>query len=205
MTRQTNDTHVVRHVLTAELRSQTDLIRLLQQPFLQLYIAERTAGLVARRRQTVVVMRARQLNRQQVLLRTRTANDDRDMIRWTRCGTEALHLLHQERDQRTRVLDTRFRLLIQIGLVRTTATFGHAQKTVLISFRSLEVDLCRQVTFGVHLVVHVQRCVLAVTQVALGIGIIHTLAECFLIAEPCPHFLPFLAVDNSRSGILAER
>ena len=127
------------------------------------------------------------------------------MIRRTSGCTETLHLLHEEGDECTRVLDTRLGLLVEIGLVGRTATFGHAEETVLVTFCSLEVDLRRQVTFRVHLVVHVERRVLRVTQVALRIGVIHTAAQCFFIAETSPYLLTLLAVDDRRTGVLTER
>ena len=181
VTRQTNHAHVVRHILAAELCTQADLVCLLQQLFLQLNVAERTSGLVARSGQTVVEMRACQLNRQQVFLRAGTTDNDGDMIRRTSCRTQALHFLHEERNQRTRVLDTRLGFLVEIGLVGRTATLGHAEETVLRSVGSLQINLRRQVALGVHLVVHVERRILRITQVALGVGVIHTAAQCFLV------------------------
>ena len=205
VTRQTNDTHVMRHVLTAELRTKTDLVCLLEQLFLQLDITESTTCLIAVSRQGVVVMGRSELHGQQVLLRRGAADDDSDVVRRTSSRTEALHLLHEERNERPRVLDTRLGLLIEVGLVSRTTTFGYAKETILVALGSLQVNLCREVAFGVHLVVHVERCVLRITQVALGVGIEHTLAQCLFVAETCPHLLAFLAVDDSRTGILAER
>ena len=205
VTRQTNDAYVMRHIFTAELRTQTNLVRLLQQLLLELDITESTSGLVAGSRQTVIEMRRSQFDGQQVLLRRRTADDDGDMIRRTSSRTEGFHLLHEEGDECTRVLDTRFGLLVEIGLVRRTATLGHTEETVLRSFGSLEIDLRRQVTFRIHLVIHVQRRVLRIAQVTLRIGIIDASAQRFLVGEISPDLLSFLAVDDGGTGILAQR
>ena len=89
--------------------------------------------------------------------------------------------------------------------MRRTATFGYAQELVFSAFGCLQVDLCRQVALGVHLVVHVERCVLRITQVALRIGIEDTLAQRLFVAETGPYFLTLLAVDNGGTGILAQR
>ena len=204
VTRQTNNTYVVRHVLSAELCTEADLVRLLQELLLQLHIAESTTSLIARRRQGVVIMGRSELHGQQVLLCRSTADDDSNVVRRTSSRSEAFHLLHKERNERTGVLDTRLGLLIEIGLVRRTATLGHAKETVLVAPGSLQVNLCREVTFGVHLVVHIQRRVLRIAQIALGIGVIHTTAQCLFIGETCPYFLSLLSVNNCRTGILAE-
>ena len=48
------------------------------------------------------------------------------MVWRTSGGTEALHLLYEEWDKRAGVLDTGFRLLVEIGLVGATAALRHA-------------------------------------------------------------------------------
>ena len=201
---QADNTHIVSHILAAELCAQTYLVCLLQQLFLQLHIAERTPRLIARSGQAVVVVGRCQFHRQQVLLCTRTANHNRDMIRRTSRRTQTLHLLHKERNQRAGVLDTRFGLLVEIGLVGTAATFRYAQETVFHTLRSLDVYLRRQIAFRVHFFVHRQRSVLRIAQVVLCIGVIDTVAQGFLVAETGPHVLTFLAVDNCRTCILAQ-
>ena len=203
--RQTHYAHVMSQVLAAELCAEADLVRLLQQTFLQLDVAERTTGLVASGRQTVVEVRRGELDGQQVLLGRCATYNDGNMVRRTSGCAEGFHLFHKERDKRAFVLDSCFGLLIEVGLVRAAATLGYAQETVLHSFRCLQIDLCRQVALSVHLVVHRERSVLRVTQVALGVGIEHTAREGFLVAEARPNLLALLAMDDSRAGILAER
>ena len=127
------------------------------------------------------------------------------MIRRTSSSTERFHLLHKERNECTGVLDTCLRLLIEIGLVSGTATFGHAQETIFCAVCGLNVYLCRQVALGVYLIVHVQRRILRVTQVALGVGIEHAFAQCLFILKACPYLLTFLTMNDSGSCVLTER
>ena len=108
--RQTDDPDVVREVLAAELRSEAELLRPLEELLLQLRIAERAAGLVARRRQRVVVAGRGELHGLQARLRRRAADDDRDVVRRARRRAEALHLLDEERLEARRVQE-RLRLL----------------------------------------------------------------------------------------------
>ena len=150
-------------------------------------------------------MRRGKLDGQQVLLGTRATDNDCNMVRRASCGTQRFHLLYQERNQRAFVLDTRFGLLIEIGLVGTSATLCHAQEVVLHSLRCLQVNLRRQVTLGIHLVVHIKRGVLAITQVAGCIGVIDAFRQGFFVRETGPHLLSFLAVDDSGTGVLAQR
>ena len=62
MTGQTHHAHVVCHALAAELCAQTDVAGLLKQLLLQFDITEGTTSLVAGCGQTVVVVRAGQLD-----------------------------------------------------------------------------------------------------------------------------------------------
>ncbi len=157
---QTHHANVVCHIFAAELSAQAYLVGLLQQLFLQFYIAEGTPGLVARGRQVVVVVGRGQLDGEQVLLSARAANHKGDMVGWASRSTEALHLLHKERNEGAGVLYAGLGLLVEIGLVGRAAAFGHAQETVLHAFGGLNVYLCGQVALGVHLLVHRERRVL---------------------------------------------
>ena len=205
MARQTDNAYVVRHILASELRAETYLVCLLQQLFLQFDVAEGTSCLVARGRQRVVVMGGSQFDGQQVFLRRGAADHDGDMIRRAGSRAKRFHFLHEERNERAGILDARFGLLVEIGLVRRTATFGDAEETILVAFGGFEINLRRQVALGVHLVVHVQRGVLAVAQVALGVGIEDAAAQCLFVAGTRPNLLSFLAMNDGGSGVLAER
>ena len=121
------------------------------------------------------------------------------------CGAEALHLLYQEGKQRALVLDGSLGHRIEIGLVGRATAFGHHDEVVLGSLCSLNIDLCREVATGVHLVVHRQRSILRVAQVLLGVGVEHTAAQSLSVIKTCPYLLSLLAVDDGRTRVLAER
>ena len=61
----------------------------------------------------------------------------------------------------------------------------------------------RQVSPGVDLFVHIQRGVLRIAQVILGIGVIDAAGEGRFITAAGPHALAFLTHNNRRAGILA--
>ena len=126
------------------------------------------------------------------------------MIRRAGSSAEALHLLHEEWDERARVLYPCFCLLVEVGLVGRASALHHAQEAVLHALGSLYVNLCGQVATGIHLVIHIQRSILRIAQVVLGVGVIHALGKSFLVLKASPHLLTFLAVYDSRASILAE-
>ena len=158
--RQTNHTDIVCHVLTAKLCTQTNLICLFEQLLFELNIAERTTSLITCSRQCIVVVSRSQLHGQQVLLCTRTANHKSDVVwRASRC-TKALHLLYEEWNECARILDTRLGLLIEVSFVSRATTFGHTKEVIFHTFSSLQINLCWQIALGIHLVIHIEWCVL---------------------------------------------
>ena len=160
VTRESYDTDVVGHILASELGSEADFVGLLKELLLELDVAEGTAGLIAGSRQAVVIMSGSELDGQKVLLGRGSAHNDCDMIWRAGCRAEALHLLDQERNEGSRVLDAGLGLLIQVSLVGRAAALGHAEEAVLHSFCGLDVNLGRKIALGVHLVVHIQRGIL---------------------------------------------
>ena len=204
VTRQTDDTHIVCEVLAAELCTETDLMRLFQNLLFEFHVAECAPRGITRGRQVVIIMSRSQLHGEQVLFGRCAADNECDMIRRTSSRTEALHLLNHERYQSSWIEDG-FRLLIQISLIGRPTAFGHAQETVLHSFGGFDVDLCREVALGVHLFVHAQRGILAVTQVFFGISLIDTFRQSLFVAITGPHLLAFFAMDDGRTRILTER
>ena len=126
------------------------------------------------------------------------------MIGRTGGGAKSLHLFHEEGKQCAFVLDGGFGHGVEVGLVGRASALGHHHEAVFRTLGSLNVYLGREVAFGVHLVVHVERCVLRVAQIVLREGVVDTPRECFLVVEARPHLLSFLAVDDGRSGVLAE-
>ena len=127
------------------------------------------------------------------------------MVWRTSCSTEALHFFYKEWDEGTWVLDACFGLLVEICLIGRTTTFGYTEEVILHTFSSFQVNLCGEVTFGVHFVVHIEWSILRVTEVTLSVCEIYTLGECLFIAIASPYLLTLLAVNNSGTGILAER
>jgi hypothetical protein len=202
---ETDDADIVCHILATELCTKTDLIGLLEELLLELDVAESAAGLVASSRQGIVVVGRSEFDSEEVLLSAGTTNHKSDMVRRASRSTEGLHLLHEERNECARVLDAGFGLLVEVGLVGRTTTLGDAEEMVLHTLGSLKVDLSREVALGVHLVVHIKRSVLRVAEVALGIGEVYTLSESLFVAIAGPYLLALLAVDDSRTGVLAER
>ena len=57
---------------------------------------------------------------------------------------------------------------------------------------------------GVHLIIHVERSVLRIAEVVLGVSVIDTKAQSLFILEVGPYTLTFLTMDDSSTCILAE-
>ena len=144
-----------------------------------------------------------ELHGEEVLLGRCATDDEGDMVGRTSGGAECLHLLHHEGHQRVGV-EQRLGLLVEVGLVGRAATLGHAEEVILHALGSLDVDLCGEVATGVHLVVHVERSVLRVAQVLLGIGLVNAQRESLLIAEASPYLLALLTMDDGRTRVLAQ-
>ena len=202
---QTDHADVVSQVFASELCSESDLVCLLQEFVLQVDVAEGASCLVAGSRQRVVVFYRGELHGEQVLLSRCTADNECDVVWRTSCRSETLHFLHEEWEQCALVLYRGLCHRIEVCLVGRTATLCHAHEAVFVALCSLDVNLCRQVAACVHLVIHVERCVLGVAQVVLGEGVVNTARESLLILEVCPHALSLLSVDDGSTGVLAER
>ena len=174
VTGQADHTHVVGEVLTTELCAEANLMSFFEQLGLEVEVAEGAAGLVARRWQVVEIVDRAELHGQQVLLCRCAANDEADVVRRTSGCAEALHLLHEERQQCALVLNRSLGHRVEIGLVGRATAFGNHHKAVLSTLGSLDVDLCGQVALGVHLFVHGQGRILRVAQIVLSIRVVHT-------------------------------
>ena len=204
MAGQADDADVVCHVFSAELGAEADFVGFLQQFFFECDVAEGTSCLVASRRQRVVEVGRGEFYGEEVFLGTRSADDEGDVVGRAGSRAEALHLLDQEGHQCAGVLDAGLCFLIEVGLVGRAAAFGDHEEAVLHAFGGFDVDLGRQVALGVHLVIHVERRILGIAQVVLGVGVIDAAREVFLVAESGPHLLSFFAVDDGCAGVLAE-
>ena len=160
VTWKTNHTDVVCHIFATELCTKTDLVCLLEQLLLKFDVAESTTCLVTSRRECVVVVSRCQFNCKQVFLCASATNHKRDVVWRTSCSTEALHLFYKEWNEGARILDACFGLLVEICLIGRTTTFGYTEEVILHTFSSFQVNLCGEVTFSVHFVIHIERSVL---------------------------------------------
>ena len=116
MARQTDHTHVVSKVFTAELCAEPQITRFFQQLLLKLNIAERLAVFVPFGWQAVVVFGRCQLHGFQRRFRRRAANDKGDMVWRAGCSPEGTHFFHQVVLQLARC-EQRFRFLVEVSFV----------------------------------------------------------------------------------------
>ena len=195
---------VVGEVLASELGSEADLLGLLEEFLLEVDVAECTAGLISSGGEAVVVFDTGEFHREEVLLCGSAADNECDVVRWTGRCAECAHLLYQERQQGALVLDGGLGHRIEVGLVGAAAALRNHHEAVLVALRGLDVDLGGEVAAGVHLVVHVQRSVLAVAEILLRVGVEHSPAQGFLVLKIGPDALAFFAVDDGCAGVLAE-
>ena len=119
-------------------------------------------------------MRRGELHGKKVLLGRSAADYECDMIWRAGCCSESLHLLQEERNQCGRVEDS-LGHLVQICLVCRAAALYHAEELVFHALFCLDIDLRRKIALGIDLFVHCQRCILAVTEILLGICLEHSL------------------------------
>ena len=119
-------------------------------------------------------------------------------------GAERLHLLHQELLQGARIQEG-LGLLVEVGLVGRAAALGQEEELVLVARGGVDVDLRRQVGLGVDLVVHVQRRVLGIAQVLLGVGGVDAGREHLGVVTAGPHVLSLLGDHAGGAGVLADR
>ena len=127
------------------------------------------------------------------------------MVRRTGRGAEAPHLLHQERKEGAFVLDGGLGHRVEVGLIRAAAALGNHYEAIFATLSRFDVDLRWEVALRVHLVIHIQRSVLAVAEILLGVAVEHTTAKRLFILEIGPDMLAFLAMDDRGAGVLAER
>ena len=147
-------------VFTAELCAKANVVRLFEQLGLKVDVAERAPGLVSCGREIVIVFYGGEFDGQKVLLRAGAAYYERDVV-WRAGGcAEALHLLHEEWQQRAFILNRGFRHGVEVRLVCRAATFGHHDEAIFVTLNSLNVNLRRQVAAGVDLIIHVEGGVL---------------------------------------------
>ena len=96
------------------------------------------------------------------------------------------------------------RALIKEGLVGGTAALGDEQEFVGVVAFLIDVDLGRQIVFGVLLLEHRQRGELRVTQILALVRVKHALAERVGVAAFRPHAPALLGHDDRGAGVLAH-
>ena len=126
------------------------------------------------------------------------------MVRRTCSCTQTLHLLYEEWEQCTLILDSSLGHRVEVGLVGRATTLSYHHEAVLVTLCSLDIDLSRKVATGVHLIIHVERSVLRIAEVVLSKGVVNTQAQCLFVLEIGPYALTLLTVDDSSTCILAE-
>ncbi len=204
MAGQTDHTDIVGEVLAAELCAKAEFLRSFLEFLLQFYVAESMAVLVALCRQGVQIFHRSLLHHFEILLGRSAADHESDMV-WRTCSrAECAHLVNKEGHQGLGI-DCSLGFLVEVGLVGAAATLGYEKEVVFVALAGVDIDLCGQVAACVHLVVHVQRRVLAVAEIVGGVGKIHTLRNLFGIVAAGEHQLAFLGMADGCACVLAER
>ena len=204
VTRQADHADVVSHVLAAELSAQADVAGFFKELLFEFEVAEGAAGFVARGGQLVVVVRGSELDGKHRALGRRAADHKSDVIGRAGSRTQRLHLVDEVGHERGRIQNG-LGFLEEVGLVGRAAALDHAQELVFAAFGCFDVDLSRQVATGVLFFVHRKRCVLGITQGIFRVGFVNAAGKSFFIAEAGPNVLTLFAVDDGRTGVLAQR
>ena len=208
MAGESHDAYVVAEVLAAELRPDAELLRHRQDLGLHLEVAERVPRRGRPRgRKAIEIPGARVLRGLQGELGARATDDDRQVVRRTRCRSKATQLLVEELPHRRGVEDG-LRLLEQQRLVGRATALGHEQELVrrLVPGGGVgvQLDLSRKVGPGVLLVPHGQRRHLRVAQIEREVGVVHALADRALVVARRQHLLTALAHDDRGARVLAH-
>ena len=202
--REPDDPDVVAEVLAAELCADPRLLREREHLRLELDVAEAVTEQRAGRRQRVEVAGARQLGRLECRLGRRAADDDGEVVRRAGRRAERLHLLEDPRQQRL-LVEQCLRLLEQVALVGRAAALRHEEELVGVAVDGGDLDLGRQVVAGVALLVHVDRCHLAVAEVARQVRLVDAAGDGGLVAATGEHELPLLRLHDGGARVLAHR
>ena len=172
--------------------------------FFELYVSERVSQLITQGRKIVVILGRSEFHGFKIHLGRCTANDKSNMVRRTSCRPESFHFLHQKIHQFIG-RNQRLCLLIKICLIGRPASLSNKKELILHTVDSVKIDLCRQIATRIHLTVHIEGCILRVTEIFLGIGLIYAQRKCLFITSAGPYLLTFLTHDDGCSCILTER
>ena len=204
MTGHAYHAYVVCKIFTAELGAETKTMCSLEKFLLQFDIAESMTVFIALGRKIVIIFDRRFLHCGKISLGRSTAYNKSYMVRRTCRRAQSLHLLDQER-HKSLLIKNSFGFLIKISLVRRTSTLGDKEEFILIALSGMNLYLGREITACIHLVIHIQRCVLRVTQVIFSICFVDTIRDLFLVVTAGPYLLTFISGAYGCTGILTER
>lgn len=200
VTGQADDADIMAEILAAELCADAEALRELVDFLLHFDIPEGMSAFGAFRGKTVEIPRRGELDRLQVHLRRRAADNDSEMIRRAGGRAERQDLLFQE-VQHTIVSQQRRRTLIKECLVGRAAAFGDEEEFIRVGAFLIDIDLRRQIVFGVLFLEHLDRRELRVAQVLLFIGIEYALCQRAAVAAFSPDAAAFLSHDDGGAGV----
>ena len=204
MTRGADHANVVYEVLAAELGANARLLANVENLFFHFEVAENTAAFGTARRNIVEVAAASELHHVRVHFGRGTANHDSEVVRRASGCTESLHFFGEELFQGLRV-EERLGHRPVVSLVGRATALSDEQELHLGAFFGVDVDLGRQVTTGILLFVHRERCNLAVAEVLGGVSVVDTFRNSFGVIKARPHLLALVGNADGRTGVLAER
>mmetsp|Transcript_73891 Transcript_73891/g.159828 ORF Transcript_73891/g.159828 Transcript_73891/m.159828 type:complete len:518 (+) Transcript_73891:377-1930(+) len=193
---------VVRKVLAAELRSNTEVLADLQRLVLPLEVAESTAAHGTGGGQVVVVLGARELHGLEADLGGCASDHEGHVVRRAGAGAQGLQLLLDEGLELLGVQQG-LGLLVEVGLVGRAAALGHEHELVPGPIDGHHVDLRREVALRVLLRKHRERRHLRIPQVALRVRIVHSTGEVLLVLTVSDDVLAALGHDDAGAGVLA--
>lgn len=136
-------------------------------------------------------------------LRGRTTNDNRQVIRRAGRRPQAFDLPPQE-VQHPLLIQERFGLLVEEGLIGTPTTLGHEEELVLRSFTQRNLYLGRQIGSRIDLVPHGDRRHLGVPQIELLESVKDAVRKVLGVLAVSDHPVTPLGRNDRRAGVLAH-
>ncbi len=204
MARQADDAHVEGEIFTAELGADAALLGDFQDELFGLQTTERTALVVPRGGQLVVVFGGGQLDGFEAGLGAGAADHEGEVVGRAGGGAEVGEFVGDELFEALGVKE-RLGFLEEKRLVGGAASFGDEEEFVVGALGCIEIDLRRQVRAGVDLVEHVDGGGLRVAQIFLGVGLVDALGNPFGVVGAGPDLLAFFGDDRGGAGVLAKR
>ena len=161
-------------VLAAELCADAEGLREFEDLLLQLEISHRSAGLlIPGGGKGIEVFSACKLCHLGGVLRARPSDHDRQVIGRACSGSDGAQLLI-EPSHETLWIEDRLRLLVEEGLVRTSATLCDEEEFVLLRVvgRGVDLDLGWEIVAGVLLLPCIHRRQLRIAEVESGVRVV---------------------------------